>query len=388
MWVNRIICFLLWVLSLVGISYYGGPISYGFFWFMTLVPFFCLIYLIIVRIRFKVYQNMEGHDLVAHHPHPILFSLQNETSMTFAGVRVNLYSDFSSITDQGESVDYELLPRTGVRKEAELVCRYRGEYNVGVKNIQVQDYLRIFRFTYRFSSPLRVRVKPDMVVLDELNSVDVNVLTTVNTPVNPTEPDVLVRKYEVGDDIRYVNWKLSAATGELLIRKRIGEEQQGISILFGTHRDGKAKMEDYIPPENKELECALALALYFVNKNMAVHLEWVQRGVQSHTMNRPEQFDAIYEAVSACDFSPESTDLALFDAAYHSHTVYQSRIVFFVLQEWSEEILPLSETLNRHGIASVIYLISKDPEAGKLTTSLPRTEIHVIDPEADLREVM
>jgi len=387
MWINRIIWFLLWVLSLVGISFFGGPITYGFFWFMTLIPALALVYLIYVCIRFKVYQNMEGHDLIANHPHPILFSLQNETQMTFSGVRVNLYSDFSSISGQEGGIDYELLPKTGIRNEAELICKYRGEYNVGVRSLQVQDYLRIFRITYRFLSPLKVRVKPDMVALDELNSVDVSVLTTLNTPVNPTEPDVLVRKYEAGDDIRYVNWKASASAGELLIRKRIGEEQQGISILFGTHR-GHKKPVDYLPPENKELECALALALFFVNKNMTVNMAWVQDSLKAQTINRPEQFDTLYESVSLCEFSPEITDGALFEAAYHSAAVYRSRIVFFVLQEWSEEILPLSEMLNRHGIASVIYLISKDPKTAGLSTALPRTEIHVIDPEAVLREVM
>jgi len=387
MWINRIICFLLWVLSLVAISFFGGPVSYGFFWFMTLVPLMCIVYLAIVCFKFRVYQNMEGHDLVANHPHPILFSLQNETNTTFAGVKVNLYSDFSSISGQDGNVTYELLPHTGIRNEAELVCRYRGEYEVGVKSLEVQDFLRIFKIRYRYMSPLKVRVKPDLIALDELGSIDLSLLTNLSTPLNPTEPDVLVRKYEAGDDIRYINWKASAASGELLIRKRIGEEQQGVSILFSTKRNGK-KPAEYLPTENKELECALALGLYFVNKNMTVNLSWITGGYREYTVNRPEQYDALYETASSAVFSPENSDGDLFDAAYHSHTVYRSRIVFFVLQEWSDEVLPLSEMLNRYGIASVIYLISEDPASAALVSALPRTEIHVIEPEADLREVM
>ena len=57
MWITRIIVFLLWVLSLVGISFYGGPISYGFFAFMTLIPLLMFIYLIIVFLRFRVFQK-------------------------------------------------------------------------------------------------------------------------------------------------------------------------------------------------------------------------------------------------------------------------------------------------------------------------------------------
>ena len=42
---NRIIWFCLWILSLVGISFYGGIISYGFFIAVTITPVFSLFYL-------------------------------------------------------------------------------------------------------------------------------------------------------------------------------------------------------------------------------------------------------------------------------------------------------------------------------------------------------
>jgi len=387
MWISRIIWFVLWVLSILGISFYGGALSFGFFWFMTLIPVVSALYLFIVYLKFRVHQNMEGHELVANHPHPILFSLQNETRIPFAGVRVDLFSDFSEITGQEDAAEYELMPGTGIRNEAELVCRYRGEYDVGVKSLTIEDYLRLFKVTYRYRSPLRVLVKPDLISLSELSGVDESVLTTANTPQNATEPDVLSRKYENGDDIRHMNWKASASQGKLMLRKRIGEEQQGITVMFATHRTSD-KPAEYLPTENKCLECALALCLFFVKKNMTVNALWVAEKVRTHSLNRLEQFDALYGEIARVEFKEDLTNETLFSAAYRSHEVYRSRAVFIVLTEWSPEALVLSEMLNRHGIASEIYLISADADAEKLTTKLPRTGVHVFSPEAKLTEVM
>ena len=45
---RRGIVFLLWILSLVGISFFGGTISYGFFWAITFIPVISIVYLLFV----------------------------------------------------------------------------------------------------------------------------------------------------------------------------------------------------------------------------------------------------------------------------------------------------------------------------------------------------
>ena len=51
----------LWLLSLVAISFYGGAVSYGFFFGLTLVPVVSAVYLLAVYLRFKIYQIGRAH---------------------------------------------------------------------------------------------------------------------------------------------------------------------------------------------------------------------------------------------------------------------------------------------------------------------------------------
>ena len=107
---RRRVFFLIWILSLVGISFYGGTISYSLFWTMTLLPVLSFLYLLLVYAQFRVYQEIENRTIVCKQPMPYYFILPNETFFSFAGLSIRLFSGFSYVLDIPEDVEYELLP--------------------------------------------------------------------------------------------------------------------------------------------------------------------------------------------------------------------------------------------------------------------------------------
>ena len=74
---------LLWILSLVGISFFGGPISYGFFALMTLIPAVAWLYLFLVFICFRIYQKAGTNTLTVGKPVDFYFTLVNEFPLRF-----------------------------------------------------------------------------------------------------------------------------------------------------------------------------------------------------------------------------------------------------------------------------------------------------------------
>mgnify|MGYP006334952541 FL=1 len=94
---RRWILFGVWILSLVGISFYGGAVSYGFFFGVTLIPLISLAYLLSVYIFFRIYQKVESRDMVCGQPAPYFFILQNDSVIPFSGVSVKLFSSFSFV---------------------------------------------------------------------------------------------------------------------------------------------------------------------------------------------------------------------------------------------------------------------------------------------------
>ncbi|MBO5554871.1 MAG: hypothetical protein J5941_05000, partial [Solobacterium sp.] len=127
----------LWILSIIGISLRGGPVTYGIFFLLTLLPVSSLFYIWLVILLFKIFQDLEGKELIANHPAVFCFVLQNESFLLFSGVRVRFYSDFSEISGLSDDIEYELMPKERIERKTDLVCKYRGNYEVGVRTIEV-----------------------------------------------------------------------------------------------------------------------------------------------------------------------------------------------------------------------------------------------------------
>ena len=84
----------LWILSLVGISFYGGAVSYGFFFMLTLVPVVSAIYLIAVYFGFRIYQEVESRDMVCNEPMSYYYVLENGSFFGLSGVSVRMFPAF------------------------------------------------------------------------------------------------------------------------------------------------------------------------------------------------------------------------------------------------------------------------------------------------------
>ncbi len=384
---NWIILIALWILSLVGISYFGGPVSYGFFAAVTLVPIVSLIYLFFVFLRFKIYQRLEGRNVVANTASDFYIALQNEDFFTFSGIRILFYSSFSSISGIDDSIEYELIPHTGVKKDTKLLCKYRGEYEVGVKSIVIQDFFRLFRFTYRNREPFRVRVLPKVVQLNNVRALDPAYLNTMDAYKNASSLDAVVRDYMPGDDIRSIHWKASAREGKLLVRNTIGEEINGIGIIMDSSKCSYNPME-FLPVENKICETVLALSMYFIGHNIPVNVYSMQGDLNKHTIGGISQFDEFYKYVSTFVFDPDAGEEKLIAGVSTDRSFYSNSFVVLVLHELNETAKEMMRLLKQNNISSVVYLITDDKDEANSEADGVNSNIVLIPTDADLEEVI
>ena len=383
---NRIIWLVLWILSIVGISFFGGYFSYGFFVALTLIPVFSLLYLAYIYLFFHIAQDIRNRYAVVNEKIPYYFSLVNEYPILFSGVRVIFYSSFSTIHGLSDETEYELFPRTGIHKETQLICRYRGEYKVGIKEIELQDYFRLFRISYKNKESVTAVVRPQLVCLESLGAIEL-----VNAVRNATslcmEPDIETREYIPGDEIRMINWSQSARTGTLLTRKMIGQEFRQISIILDTYRESK---EDkvYFPLENKMLELELAVA-YYLSRNKIKATEYhYQDKLVSLPVGSEDSFQSFYETISEVKFDDRNTHALLCESIGQNVEIFNSAMIFFVLYKWSAEIEGLVQRLSQNNLYITVYLIhTKEGSVPKLADN-NRTRFEFISTDADLLEVM
>ncbi len=356
---RRAVFLCLCILSLVAISFFGGAVSYGFFFGVIMLPVVSLVYLLAVYFRFKIYQELGSRTMVCGEPVDYFFVLRNEDFFAFTGVSVRLFSDFSYVEELPEDVEYELLPGDSFTYETRLVCRYRGEYEVGVKEVLVTDFLRLFRLRYANPGAVRAIVRPRVVRFTQLQGIEEFQAVLQREAPSDTEPDILVREYAAGDSLKQIHWKATARTGKLMTRTRTGEEKSGISVFCDMTRFSR-RAEEYLPLENRILEVLLALGFFFAGKETGFTAYYGQKGLVRQQVQGMKDFDGFYQKVSEVSFEEDGDILAALEEAAVYGGMQESRIVFLILHGLDGGVMEMTEKLAARGTAVAIYAVTDE----------------------------
>lgn len=379
----RFLFLCLWVLSLAAISFFGGAVSYGFFFGMTVLPLVSLFYILCVYFRFKIYQELGSRNMVCGEPTDYFFVLENEESFAFTGISIRLFSDFSYVEELPADIEYELLPGDRFTYETRLVCRYRGEYEVGVREVVVTDFLGLFRIRYDNPGTIKALVSPKLVRLEELKGAEEFQVPRQREALGDAEPDIPVRDYMEGDSLRQVHWKATARQGKLLVRTQTSQEKQGIAIFCDMTRYGR-KPEEYLPLENKMLEAMLALGYYFAARDTGFSVWYRQGGLVRQQVQGLKDFDGFYQKTAEVAFGEEGDMSELLEQVEALGGLWGSRILFFVLHRISDRTLETVGKLAAGGIAVVIYVVTEENLADSVKQSGGRCRMIQIPIEAPL----
>ena len=385
---RRRVFFLLWILSLIGISFYGGTISYSLFWAITIIPVLSFLYLLLVFSQFKVYQEIESRTVVCKQPMPYYFILPNETFYSFAGLSIRLFSGFSYVLNMPEDEEYELLPGDNYTYHTKLVCKYRGEYEVGVKEIILTDFFKLFRFRYKVRGTIKALVYPRIIHKQELESVkDIINMSFQETAVYQTEPDVITREYVPGDAMKYIHWKASAKEQSLRTRNQVGERKQELLMICDTQRYSKNEKE-YIPLENQILETILALGYHFAEKNISYSILWNQNGLQKFQINGISQIEHWYKETSNVIFREEQDVNVLMQRIVEERLHLHAQTIILIAHEVKEELMNLLQLLSLEGYRVVLYLITNKDVEEYIRRSNGRLKIIVLPIDGNLEELL
>ena len=369
---SLIILISLLVLALTGISFFGGPVTYVFFLLVLLVPAFCILYSLFVLSSLKIYQRSDGRTMVCGSPSDFYITLNNESIISFSSVMIRMYSSFSNVTGLDEDAVYELPPHSSLTRRTTLVCRYRGEYLVGIKEIIVSDPLGLFSITRRIREPLSVIVAPAMICPETLRSGDVFPDADRDSLTGRTQKDIPVREYIPGDDARLINHKASALMQKPMVRELTGVEGSRVVIVMDPERCDAAP-QVHLPVENRIIESTLALAMYYITKNIPADVIYRTDHMISEAVTDHGDYDRLYESMKGYVFRDKGGTIMLLDEMCSAGAAANCRILIFILYDLDEDIVSLIEKMNVSTAPVRIYLAGREPSA-----TIPDTVSHDI----------
>ena len=152
---------------------------------------------------------------------------------------------------EGKKVSYTLTPTK------------RGSYDFGSLNMYVSSVIGLIERRLRFDTGIEVPVYPSFIQMEKLELQAIsNQLVEMGIKqirhIGHTMEFDQIREYVPGDDIRSINWKATARTGDLMVNQYQDERSQRIYSIIDTGRVMKMPFD------------GLTLLDYAINASLAI----------------------------------------------------------------------------------------------------------------------
>ena len=252
-------------------------------------------------------------------------------------LRCTLEQDANFQPDDPRSVQSAMTPAEPLMIEAGMLARYAGSGMIHMQDLVVSDYLGLFRFHVRqIPAPLKVGVIPSIPSLTGaarmLHAVSDVVLTqdeeeeeTAAVFSSQSTPGYIHRDYVPGDNLRRINWKLSAKRNKLMVRMDEAAATVRPSLLLDLQPETE---EAALKRRETLMEGALGFLLLLVKQGVACSLRYATDG-EWHCLPL-ESEDAVHMAaveLAAADFRHDGNrvDLSAMQERTGAYMIYTSR---------------------------------------------------------------
>ena len=302
---NRLILCAVIIAAGIFASFYGGNVAYALFYITLTVPAASILYTIFVYCRFCLYQKIEQKRVLKGELIPYEFTLSNEDVISYTNIKVNFFTDRSSVLDTGGKTEYLLLPGESNTLKTMLCCKYRGEYNVGVESVVITDYLFLFSITYPIITKLNLTVLPRVFSLDKLKiSQDEQdpKKTNFHLSTSNEQLDTDVRKYSGSDSRKLIHWKASAKKHELLSRRYTDNAKTRIMLMMDL-APVKEHDLDKIIIEDKIIESTLSITDYYKNNSTNIVVCYDSSGLIKENISNVIDFEVFYQNCAYFNFN-------------------------------------------------------------------------------------
>lgn len=381
--------------SIVYIYNFGGFIPFLFL--NTLISLFIVsaAYTVYVYLRFKFVQKVDKNVIIKGERVNFIIKLCNEDPIIFPFIHISFFGSEALLKNTSLSQDLALNPRSQVDLSFDFLCKYRGEYEIGIKNFYIEDFLGIIRLRYPLLGTKKIIVNPRIIVLDKFYISPTYLSDTQSNNEGALE-DITsikdIRDYNYGDSFKRIHWKLSAKKNELMVKNYQSSTADNISILLD-FRKNQFDDEANSILEDKLIEAAIAILYYYLNKWIPVNFVYFNTKLEVLRASNNADFENFYKTLSSVKFS-ETPPVQDIMKLYCTNNTSSKDIIIFTCQL---NLDLYNEIYNTKLLGNNICLIYITPQKfvsaqtediKQIIKSLVELGVitYVIDPDDDLKE--
>ena len=344
--------FSLFIMYLAGV--YFGNVLFVLFMFFLIFPVLSLISLIIwyagvgISQRFSTLMPAKGDTL--HYQ----LMIRNRGFLPIPSVKIHFVSVSRALDAGLQPFVIALEPGTARKRDFQIRCLYRGEYDIGVNALEVRDFFELFSLRKK-TQPAKLTVYPRVIELDAVSTAAAIDTGNGRRASAGTLPDPTLfkqlREYRDGDSIRHIYWKKYASIGKPVLKEYELSKRAGTRIYFDTRKNRRTYIND-LEQEDVSVEILVALVKHLLDGG--VYTTVIAPGWESGSLSSDEStdFEDFYRATIELSFSSEISPAAVYHEDRRNGNL-ESQAVLLITHIIDPEVFALRE----HGREQELHFI-------------------------------
>ncbi len=394
---SRILYVCLTAAALIFAYFTGGKIPYMLLYTMLLLPVVSAVYTLVIYLRFKYDQELDKRFVTKGDKVNFIFSISNEDYFIYPYLKVFFYGSNTIFENQFQVRNFSLPPLTGRNYAFELQCNYRGNYEIGISSVELEDFFGLFKFRYKVSEPKYVTVYPRIVILEKF-ALKTDFMSEAHSMLNSRDEDMTtvsdVRKYQYGDNLKRIHWKLTARAQELMVKKFQSTSETNTLMLLDMQKNNYAVGENLII-EDKLVEAAVAVLYYCLYKWIPVELVFFSDTLHSIQAKNHLMFNEIYETLAKVKFSDDVPVKDLLEI-YTDNALQSTNVIIFTSNLGYDLYNQICKAANSGYDVSLVYVSPeritgvRDQDSENILESLPEIGVisYRIGIDDDIKEIL
>ena len=246
---------------------YSGHLSSVFLITILVLPIVSLLMAVIVRLALKL--EFDCSTVIVERGTEVKLQLTARNMFILPCSAMYITASMPDVEDQR---DAKLIFSLGLLQKKQLnfiyPSNFRGEYKITIDKVYIYDILKIFKLRKTFDLKKHVLVVPKM--YNTAGSSEYSLSTNDETEMQTSDfsggERSFVRKYNDGDDIRKIHWKLSSKQEDYVVWQEVKNRFRD-AIVFcdvSEYFDDPVKNAQYI---DTVLEIGLAACMHNVKQD-------------------------------------------------------------------------------------------------------------------------
>lgn len=384
LWLRRGLCALAILAGAVLIGHRGGAAAWLLFWAGLLPPLLALVWRVAGLSRLRCLVRLERETPEHGETVDCALVLINGSPLPLTDLRLRLTEGKLRFADSPRTLWLSLAPGEARELRLRLVCRHCGDAAVGAETLWALDPFGLsFR---RLSALTELRVLPRTARLERL----------LVTPPSEREkrrgsrmylgdrvPNGELRAYLPGDDLRRVNWKVSALQGRPVLRVLEPEDRDELVLLPDARAELPEGAAGWLAADSV-LEGTLALADYLLRQGQPLRV--LPDPARALTVRGPEELRRLQSLCAGHFFTGAQRPDALMELDMARSRSGRS----YVLLTWllDEPLLRRAARCLELGAELTLIYVGDAPAAADMAASLRQLRFFRVTERRDILAVL